>query len=110
MSYMPDSFDDPVLAEWQRQAQAGDFPTADAAAWYGRVQEMRERADYYERGLIRHLKWTVGLTWQQVAEVVNANLSSRQAAYVKWKRLVDDERRTSGSPGRGGWQKGRPRQ
>lgn len=105
-----DDFDDSLLAEWQAEAKDGDFPTERAAEWYARVQAMRDRADYYERGLIRHLKYGLGLTWAQVAEVVNANLSSRQAAQAKWKRLVGPERRAPGSAGRGGWPKGRPRQ
>lgn len=87
-----DDFDDAVLAEWQAAANAENFPVAQAAVWYSRVQAMRERADYYERSLIRHLKFGLGLTWEQVAEVVNANLGSRQAAHVKWKRLLAPDR------------------
>lgn len=86
------AFDDEILAAWQSDANAGDFPLEHAADWYARIQEMRERADYYERSLIRHLKYELGLTWAQVAEVVNANLGSRQAAHVKWKRLLEPAR------------------
>jgi hypothetical protein len=90
------TFDDEVLAAWQTEARAGNFPLEHAGDWYARVQEMRERADYYERSLIRYLRDKDGmnLTWAQVAEVVNANLASRQAAQVKWKRLVDTNRGT----------------
>src|SRR5690242_16189463 len=100
-----DSFDDALLAEWQEQAKRGEFPVEKAAEWYARVQEMRQRADYYERSLIRHLR-DIGLTWAQVAEVVNANLGSRQAAQAKWKRLVDGDRRKYGAAGQGGYPKG----
>ena len=106
---MTNEFDDPQLRAWQDQADAGHFPTLAAAEWYARVQEMRQRADYYERGLIRYLKYDLGLTWQQVAEVVNANLNSRQAAQAKWKRLLKEDTRQYGGPGRGGWPRGRKR-
>jgi hypothetical protein len=106
---MYDDADDPALADFQRRMQAGGFPSGSAAEWYGLVQRMRQRADYFERALIRHLKYDLGMTWAQVAEAVDANLSSRQAAQAKWKRLIDDERWKPGSAGRGGWPKGRPR-
>ena len=77
-----------------------------AAAWYALVQEMRRLSDYYERDLIRRLR-SDGLTWAQVADAVQAQLSSRQAAQAKWKRLIDPGRRTTtGNMRRGG----RPRQ
>lgn len=76
-----------------------------------RVQQMREQADYYERGLIRYLKYDLGLTWGQVAETVNANLNSRQAAQAKWKRLLNEHgTRQYGGAGRGGWPSGRSRE
>ncbi|OZM78632.1 hypothetical protein [Pseudonocardia sp. MH-G8] len=77
-----------------------------AAAWYAIVGEMRRLADYYERDLIRRLR-ADGLTWAQVAEAVQAQLSSRQAAQAKWKRLLDPGRRTTTGDMRRG---GRPRQ
>src|ERR1700754_1483625 len=81
--------------------------TRDAAAtWYAMVQEMRRLADYYERDLIRGLR-ADGLTWAQVADAVQAQLSSRQAAQAKWKRLLDPGRRTTTGDMRRG---GRPRQ
>lgn len=98
-------FDDALLAEWQNDGKQ----VQHAADWYERVQQMRKRADYYERALIRHLHFEQGLTWREVAEIVNANLTSRQAAQQKWRRLVADERRTPGGPVRGSWPKGRPR-
>ncbi|MEJ3657899.1 hypothetical protein WEH80_33535 [Actinomycetes bacterium KLBMP 9759] len=76
-----------------------------AAAWYAIVQEMRRQADYYERDLIRRLR-SDGLTWAKVAEAVQAQLSSRQAAQAKWKRLIDPGRRTTtGNMQRGGRRK-----
>jgi hypothetical protein len=77
-----------------------------AAAWYALVGEMRRLADYYERDLIRKLR-ADGLTWAQVADAVQAQLSSRQAAQAKWKRLLDPGRRTTTGDMRRG---GRPRQ
>lgn len=76
-----------------------------AAAWYALVQEMRRLADYYERDLIRRLR-SDGLTWAKVAEAVQAQLGSRQAAQAKWKRLIDPGRRTTtGDMQRGGRKK-----
>jgi hypothetical protein len=89
----------------EKSAQGG--LTRDAAAtWYAMVQEMRRLADYYERDLIRGLR-ADGLTWAQVADAVQAQLSSRQAAQAKWKRLLDPGRRTTTGDMRRG---GRPRQ
>jgi hypothetical protein len=66
---------------------------------------MRRLADYYERDLIRKLR-SDGMTWAQVADAVQAQLSSRQAAQGKWKRLVDPGRRTTtGNMRRGGRRK-----
>jgi hypothetical protein len=84
------------------RAKAGKFDASMAPRFYRRVQALRRLADYYERALIRHLKYEQGMTWQQVADAVDANLGSRQAAQGKWKRLLDDNRRTPGGPGRGG--------
>jgi hypothetical protein len=69
------------------------------------VQELRRLADYYERDLIRQLR-SDGMTWAQVADAVQAQLSSRQAAQAKWKRLIDPNRRvTTGNMQRGGRRK-----
>jgi hypothetical protein len=49
------------------------------------------------------------MTWAQVADAVQAQLSSRQAAQAKWKRLVDPGRRiTTGDMRRGGRRAGHP--
>lgn len=90
-------------------ADGDGLDNGQAAEWYELVQQLRRSADYYERGLIRQLKHEQGMTWAGVAEAVQANLNSRQAAYVKWKRLLDGDRREPGGAGRGGWQKGRAR-
>jgi hypothetical protein len=89
------------------KARSRDGPLSrdGAAAWYALVQEMRRQADYYERDLIRKLRLD-GLTWAQVADAVQAQLSSRQAAQAKWKRLIDPGRRTTtGDMQRGGRRK-----
>lgn len=87
-------------------SREGGLTRDAAAAWYALVGEMRRLADYYERDLIRKLR-ADGLTWAQVADAVQAQLSSRQAAQAKWKRLLDPGRRTTtGNMRRGG----RPRQ
>jgi hypothetical protein len=66
---------------------------------------MHRVADRYERDLIRKLRQD-GLTWAQVADAVQAQLGSRQAAQAKWKRLVDPGRRiTTGNMQRGGRRK-----
>src|SRR5918997_1584717 len=84
------------------QAKEGVLTHDGAAAWYALVQEMRRLADYYERDLIRKLR-SDGLTWAKVADAVQAQLSSRQAAQAKWKRLLDPTRRTTtGDMRRGG--------
>jgi len=83
----------------------GPLTNDAAAAWYAVVGEMRRLADYYERDLIRKLR-SDGMTWAQVADAVQAQLSSRQAAQGKWKRLVDPGRRTTtGDMRRGGRRK-----
>jgi hypothetical protein len=87
-------------------SQDGGLTRDAAAAWYALVGEMRRLADYYERDLIRRLR-ADGLTWAQVADAVQAQLSSRQAAQAKWKRLLDPGRRTTTGDMRRG---GRPRQ
>jgi len=94
------------LDELKERARLGDLTHDGAAAWYALCQEMRRMADYYERDLIRKLR-SDGLTWAKVADAVQAQLSSRQAAQGKWKRLIDPTRRTTnGNMRRGGRQKG----
>ncbi len=89
------------------KARSTEGPLTDdaAAAWYAVVGEMRRLADYYERDLIRKLR-SDGRTWARVADAVQAQLSSRQAAQGKWKRLLDPGRRTTtGDMRRGGRKK-----
>ena len=85
----------------------GTLTRNGAAAWYAVVQEMRRLADYYERDLIRQLRKD-GLTWAQIADAVEAQLSSRQAAHAKWKRLIDPGRRTTTGDMRRGGRKKQP--
>jgi hypothetical protein len=90
----------------KRKAKEGTLTRNGAAAWYAMVQELRRLADYYERDLIRQLR-SDGMTWAQVADAVQAQLNSRQAAQAKWKRLIDPGRRiTTGNMQRGGRRKG----
>lgn len=73
------------------------------AIWYALVQRLRYEADFYERSLIRHLKYDQGMYWADIAEAVDAQLGSKQAAHGKWKRLVAPDRRTTtGDMRRGG--------
>jgi hypothetical protein len=93
------------LDELKRRSKEGGLTRDASAAWYALVQEMRRLADYYERDLIRKLR-SDGLTWAKVADAVQAQLSSRQAAQAKWKRLIDPGRRTTtGNMQRGGRRK-----
>ncbi|MEN3264728.1 hypothetical protein [Pseudonocardia sp.] len=93
------------LETLKRRSADGPLTRDAAAAWYAIVHEMHRVADRYERDLIRKLRQD-GLTWAQVAEAVQAQLSSRQAAQAKWKRLVDPGRRiTTGNMQRGGRRK-----
>jgi hypothetical protein len=81
------------------RAKAGTISAADAAAAYAQIQELRGLADRYERDLIRSLRWdsdgAVIRTWSQVAEIVDAQLGSRQAAHARWGRLKSPTRRTT---------------
>ena len=78
---------------------------------YALVQATRRVADTYEAWLIRSLREGAGpsgeTTWAAVATAVDSHLGSRQAAQMKWKRLIDSNRREYGGPGRGGRPKGR---
>ncbi len=96
----------PDVAGLIARARAGELPEADAPAAYAAIQALRALADRYERDLIRSLRWdhagNVIRTWAQVADAVEAQLGSRQAAHARWGRLK--------SPARGTAPKGRPRQ
>jgi hypothetical protein len=93
------------LAPLLDRAKVGTISAADAARAYAQIQELRQLADKYERDLIRSLRWDssggVVRTWAQVAEVVRADLGSRQAAHARWGALK--------SPTRGTATQGRPR-
>lgn len=94
------------IDQLKAMAKEGTLTRNGAAAWYAMVGELRRLADYYERDLIRQLR-SDGLTWAQVADAVQAQLNSRQAAQAKWKRLIDPNRRvTTGNMQRGGRPKG----
>ncbi len=77
-----------------------------AAEAYRLIEEMRRTADKYERDLIRSLRWNsdgkVARTWAQVAEAVDAQLGSRQAAHARWGRLKSPARRTTTGDARRG--------
>lgn len=60
----------------------------EIATWVQALDEVRSRADYYERGLIRYLKYDLKLRWQDVADLLG--LDSRQAAQQRWRRLAPD--------------------
>lgn len=82
-----------ALDHMQQGRGDGDGEVEDSpAVWYALVQELRRLADYHERNLIRRLKYERGLTWQQVADAVDAGLSSRQAAQARWSRLIEPSR------------------
>src|SRR4029079_10821496 len=80
------------IDQLKAKAKEGTLTRNGAAAWYAMVQELRRLADYYERDLIRQLR-ADGMTWAQVADAVQAQLSSRQAAQAEWKRLHGARRR-----------------
>jgi hypothetical protein len=98
------------IDQLKARAKEGTLTRNGAAAWYAMVQELRRLADYYERDLIRQLR-SDGMTWAQVADAVQAQLGSRQAAQAKWKRLIDPTRRTTnGNMRRGGRKKETPKE
>ncbi len=88
------------------RAKAGDLPAAEAAAVYAAIGALRARADRYERDLIRSLRWDAAgkviRTWAEVAEAVQAQLGSRQAAHARWGRLKSPDRRTTTGDARRG--------
>ena len=73
-----------------------EFTNGEAAALFRMCEEMRAAADFYERDLLRALKWGgEGMTWQQVAEAVDGQLGGRQAMQKRWNRLTAATRRTT---------------
>jgi hypothetical protein len=95
-----------VVDELIRRAKAGTLSTDEAAAAYAAIAALRAQADRYERDLIRSLRWdsagNVMRTWAEVAEAVQAQLSSRQAAHARWGRLKSPARRTTTGDARRG--------
>jgi hypothetical protein len=88
------------------RAKAGTLPADQVAATYAAIQALRAQADRFERDLIRSLRWdaagNVVRTWAEVAEVVQAQLGSRQAAHARWGRLKSPARRTTTGDSRRG--------
>lgn len=72
------------------RAEQGQLSREEAAAWYELVGELREVANYYERGLVRYLKYDAGMKWREVAEVVG--VAGRQGAFQRWRRLIGPPR------------------
>src|SRR4051812_7040379 len=96
----------PNIDELIARAKAGTLADGEAAAAYAAIQALRAQADRYERDLIRSLRWDavgrVVRTWAEVAEVVEAQLGSRQAAHARWGRLKSPVRRTTTGDSRRG--------
>ncbi len=88
------------------RAKAGTLPADEVAATFAAIQALHLQADRYERDLIRSLRWdpagNVIRTWAEVAEVVQAQLGSRQAAHARWGRLKSPDRRTTTGDARRG--------
>lgn len=63
----------------------------DIAAWYRAVGELRRQADFYERGLIRYLRYDLLLRWRDIADLVG--VESKQGAHQRWRRLAPDVNR-----------------
>lgn len=80
------------LVMLQVRAEAGDLTGDESAAMYELIGEVREQADYYERALIRSLRWQPGperairYKWREIAERVG--VESRQGAHQRWARLI----------------------
>jgi hypothetical protein len=88
------------------RARAGSLPADQVSATYAAIQALRAQADRFERDLIRSLRWdkagNVIRTWAEVAELVDAQLGSRQAAHARWGRLKSPARRTTTGDNRRG--------
>src|SRR4051794_35813292 len=88
------------------RAKGGTLPASEVPELFAAIQALRAAADRFERDLIRSLRWdaagNVVRTWAQVAEVVDAQLSSRQAAHARWGRLKSPTRRTTSGDARRG--------
>ncbi len=88
------------------RAKVGTLADAEVPAAYAAIAALRAQADRFERDLIRSLRWdkagNVIRTWAQVAEAVQAQLGSRQAAHARWGRLKSPARRTTTGDSRRG--------
>lgn len=86
--------------------KTGSSPAQEVSAAYAAIEALRQLADKYERDLIRSLRWdadgNVVRTWAEVAEAVQAQLGSRQAAHARWGRLKSPARRTTTGDARRG--------
>ncbi len=96
---------DEIKAQVSR-AKVGTLPAGQVPATFAAIQALRSQADRFERDLIRSLRWdaagNVVRTWAEVAEVVQAQLGSRQAAHARWGRLKSPARRTTTGDSRRG--------
>lgn len=101
-----DQFLTDEIAAFVSKAKAGTLAAGEAGAAYAAIQALRALADRYERDLIRALRWdkdgNVLRTWAEVAEAVDAQLGSRQAAHARWGRLKSPARRTTTGDARRG--------
>jgi hypothetical protein len=87
------------LAGYQQRVASGELTEEEARAWYRLVVEVREQADYYERGLIRYLRWGCEMLWKDIATVVG--VESKQGAHQRWRRMIGPR------PGPGSYQQRR---
>ena len=78
-----------TLARLKDASAQGLLSEEDAVLWYSIVVELRRQADYYERGLIRHLKWSQGLYWREIARILEVD--SKQGAHQRWRRLIEGD-------------------
>jgi hypothetical protein len=70
----------------KQAAARNELSDAEARVWYELVTDVRAQADFYERALVRHLKYGWNLKWREVANVVG--VTTRQAAFQRWRRLI----------------------
>ncbi len=103
---MDDSSATSQLATLIERVKAGTLPADQVAVMFAAIQQLHVQADRFERDLIRSLRWdkagNVIRTWAEVAELVDAQLGSRQAAHARWGRLKSPARRTTTGDSRRG--------
>ncbi len=81
------------LALLKHRADARELTAGEAAAMYDICGQLREQANYYERALIRSLRYTsedratrkVRMVWREIEEVLGVD--SRQGAHQRWNRF-----------------------